>query len=193
MGPRLALNAGGEGLRASFAFKFDADFTATENRRADEPRAGTAADEIFAPNSASYRLEESAVADFRGRATRPASESTLARPPLTINGCKTELMERHVSISSTTPAPPYVDRPEIDECYADGVQSMGVVNGNFMITMYVIRGEQDLPTMMKRVTAARLVIPPKAAIELHEKLTAMLKAMKQQSVVQAADRPKAIQ
>ena len=85
----------------------------------------------------------------------------------------------------------HVDRPEMPETFADSVHSLVFDGQTFRIDLAVTRIEQSgaKPGAAKgrRYTACRLVLPPKAALELTQKLNGMLKAMQKQGVLKAAD------
>ena len=82
-----------------------------------------------------------------------------------------------------TPAPtlpPFVDNPNIAETFADGLQFIGIGNGFLTLTFAVTRTEEGKPPKLTRATASRLVLTLPAAVELHQKVGAVLNALQQQ-------------
>ncbi len=77
--------------------------------------------------------------------------------------------------------PPYIDNPNIAETFADAFQSVGVGNGVLALTFAVTRTEEATPPKLVRSTAARLVLPFPTAIDLLQKLNAVLTALQQQA------------
>jgi len=88
--------------------------------------------------------------------------------------------------STTPPAPPpFIDNVNIAETFADSLQSVGIGNGVLTLTFAVTRTEDGKPPKLTRTPAARLVLTFPGAVELHQKLTAVLN-MLQQSAAQHA-------
>jgi hypothetical protein len=85
----------------------------------------------------------------------------------------------------TPPAPPpFIDNPNIAETFADSLQTIGIGSGVLTLTFAVTRTEDGKPPKLTRSPAARLVLTLPGAIELQQKLSAVLN-MLQQSVAQA--------
>src|SRR5579863_1943917 len=96
---------------------------------------------------------------------------------------------------ATPPAPPpFVDNPNVGETFADGLQSVGIGSGFVTFTFAVTRTEDGKPPKLTRSPAARLVLTMGGALELHQKLTAVLTMLQQQAAAAAqapASAPKA--
>jgi hypothetical protein len=82
--------------------------------------------------------------------------------------------------------PPYTDNPNIAETFADGLQSVGLGNGIITLTFAVTRTEDGKPPRLTRSTAARLVLTLPSAIELLQKLNAVMTALQQQAAAAGA-------
>ena len=82
--------------------------------------------------------------------------------------------------------PPYIDNPNIAETYADSLQTVGIGNGVIMLTFGVTRTEDGKPPKLTRSTAARLVLTLPGAVELLQKLNAVLTALQQQAAAASA-------
>jgi len=94
------------------------------------------------------------------------------------------------------PSPPqYVDNPNVSETFADGLHSVGINGGVIALTFSVTRTEDGNPPKLSRAPAARLVLTLPGAIELHQKLNAVLTMLQQQSAAAtaAATTPKVTQ
>jgi len=88
--------------------------------------------------------------------------------------------------TATVPSPPpYTDNPVIAETFADALQSVGIGNGVITLTFAVTRTSEGNPPKLARSTASRLVLPFPAAIELLQKLNAVLTALQQQAAASA--------
>jgi hypothetical protein len=88
--------------------------------------------------------------------------------------------------TAAPPPPPFTDNPNIAETFADALQSVGIGNGVITLTFAVTRTEDGKPPRLARSTAARLVLPFPAAIELLQKLNAVLTALQQQAAAASA-------
>jgi hypothetical protein len=77
--------------------------------------------------------------------------------------------------------PPFIDNPNIAETFADGLQSVGLGNGIITLTFAVTRTEDGKPPKLTRSTAARLVLTLPGAIELLQKLNAVMAMLQQQA------------
>lgn len=87
---------------------------------------------------------------------------------------------------STPPTPPpFIENQQIAETFADGLHTVGIGSGVLTLTFSVTRTEDGKPPKLTRSPAARLVLTLPGAIELHQKLSAVL-AMLQQSANAAA-------
>ena len=76
--------------------------------------------------------------------------------------------------------PPFIDNPNVAETFVDSLQTVGVGSGVIMLTFGVTRTEEGRPPKLTRSTAARLVLTLSAAVELHQKVGAVLNALQQQ-------------
>jgi hypothetical protein len=91
------------------------------------------------------------------------------------------------SPAAAPPAPPpFVDNPNVGETFADGLQSVGIGSGFLTFTFAVTRTEDGKPPKLTRSPAARLVLTLAGALELHQKLTAVLTMLQQQGAAAAA-------
>ena len=86
---------------------------------------------------------------------------------------------------SAPPPPAYIDNPNVGETFADCLQTVGVGNGVIMLTFGVTRSEDAKPPRLTRSTAARLVLTFPGALELLQKLNAVLTALQQQATAAA--------
>jgi hypothetical protein len=81
--------------------------------------------------------------------------------------------------------PPYVDRPEVAETYADQVRLIHFDGQTVRIELTVARptlaGRDHAGVEMR--PAARLVLPPLAAVALHEQLTRLIAALEHSGVI----------
>lgn len=84
----------------------------------------------------------------------------------------------------TTEAP-YVDRPEVAETYADMVRLIHfdgqTVRIEFTVSRPTLAGQDRAGVELR--PAARLVLPPLAAVALHEQLTRLIAALEQSGVI----------
>ena len=88
----------------------------------------------------------------------------------------------------TTPPtpPPYVENPAVSETFADSLHTVGIGSGVVTLTFAVTRTEDGKPPKLLRTPAARLVLTLPAAVELQQKLSAVLN-MLQQTATQHAN------
>ena len=80
----------------------------------------------------------------------------------------------------------YVDRPEIAETFADGLETVIFDGMSVRMEFVVNRFEQALPDtapMGRKVTALRLVLPIAGAVNLTAQLERLLAALKDQGVL----------
>lgn len=90
--------------------------------------------------------------------------------------------------------PPFVDNPNVGEIFADGLHMVGLGNGVITLTFSVTRSEDTKPPKLMRAPATRLVLTLQGAVELHQKLSAVLTMLQQQSAAAgAATAPKVTQ
>lgn len=82
----------------------------------------------------------------------------------------------------------YVDVPAVSEVFADTVQDMAFDGQTFRIQFCVTRMEEPKEAggeaSGRRYTSCRMVLPPRAALELSNKLGRVLAAMLKQGVAQ---------
>jgi len=82
--------------------------------------------------------------------------------------------------------PPFIDNPSVVETFADSLQMVSLGNGVISLTFTVTRTEDAKPPKLTRNAAARLVVTLPAAIDLHQKLSAVLQALQQSVQANAA-------
>jgi|SRR5579862_3062814 len=82
--------------------------------------------------------------------------------------------------------PPFIDNPNVAETFADGLQTVGIGNGIITLTFGVTRTEDGKPPKLTRSTAARLVLTLPAAVEVLQKLNAVMSMLQQQAAAGAA-------
>jgi hypothetical protein len=88
--------------------------------------------------------------------------------------------------SATPPTPPpFVENPNVVETFADSLHTVGIGSGVVTLTFAVTRTEDGKPPKLLRTPAARLVLTLPAAVELQQKISAVL-TMLQQSAQNAA-------
>ena len=82
--------------------------------------------------------------------------------------------------------PPYTDRADIAETYADQVRLIHfdgqTVRVEFAVTRPMLAGPNHASIELR--PAARLVLPPLAAVALHEQLSRLIAALEQSGVIQ---------
>ena len=78
-------------------------------------------------------------------------------------------------------APPFVNRPEISETFADGIDAISAGAGVVSIALTVTRTEQGNPPTFSRVLSHRLVMTLPAAAALYQRLGAMLTTLQNQA------------
>jgi hypothetical protein len=87
--------------------------------------------------------------------------------------------------SETANQPPYLDRPEVQEIYADQIRLTHfdgyAVRLEFAVVRPHLSGQNSAQTCTH--PAARLVLPPHAAINLKEQLDQLLALLEQQGVL----------
>lgn len=89
--------------------------------------------------------------------------------------------------TATAPTlPPFVENPNIGETFADGLHMVGIGSGVITLTFSVTRSEDGKPPKLTRAPASRLVLTLPGAVELHQKLSAVLHMIQQQSAAAAA-------
>ncbi len=88
----------------------------------------------------------------------------------------------------------YVERIEIGETFTDQVENAAVSDGCLRITFSTTRWPigPDAGSVGERVTVSRLVMPVKAAIELHNSLTRLMAQLEQHGVVKS-NKPSVLQ
>jgi hypothetical protein len=90
--------------------------------------------------------------------------------------------------TSPAPSPPFIENHNIAETFADSIHTIGIGSGVITLTFTVTRTEDGKPPKLTRAPAARLVLTLPGAVELQQKLGAVL-TMLQQSVAQSAQAP----
>jgi hypothetical protein len=90
---------------------------------------------------------------------------------------------------SETTRPPFIDRPEIGEIFADGIQTVSLSGGVITVALTVMRAQQDAPTSLARVLAGRVVLTLPAVIDLHQRLGNMMTVLQKQYPALAAKPP----
>src|SRR5579862_205483 len=82
-------------------------------------------------------------------------------------------------------APVFIENHNVGEIFADSLHTVGIGSGVITLTFSVTRTEDGKPPKLTRAPATRLVLTLPGAIELQQKLSAVL-TMLQQSMAQAA-------
>lgn len=85
--------------------------------------------------------------------------------------------------------PPFIENPNVAETFADALHTIGLGSGVITLTFSVTRSEEANPPKLTRSPAARLVLTLPGAVELHQKLTAVLTMLQQQSAAAAGNAP----
>jgi hypothetical protein len=84
-----------------------------------------------------------------------------------------------------SPESPYSDRPEIGETYADQVRLIHfdgqTVRFEFAVSRPTLAGPDRASVELR--PAVRLVLPPLAAVALHEQLARLIAALEQSGVI----------
>lgn len=86
----------------------------------------------------------------------------------------------------------HVDRPEIQEVFANHVELMTFDGLNMHLELTVVRYDEPKPPAVptgRRVTACRLVLPGPTIVALHNNLAKLVAAMQQSGMVKF-DEPK---
>jgi hypothetical protein len=85
----------------------------------------------------------------------------------------------------------YVDRPEVEETFADAVSALVFDGQSLRIEFAVTRLDEikaNLPITGRRYPACRLVLPPAAAVDLINRMQQIGTALTQAGVARAAPR-----
>lgn len=86
----------------------------------------------------------------------------------------------------------YVDRPDIEEVFADSVSGLVFDGQTLRIEFAVTRLDEvkpNTPVTGRRYPASRIVLPPAAAVDLINRMQQIAAALTQAGVVRAAARP----
>jgi hypothetical protein len=90
------------------------------------------------------------------------------------------------------PAIRYVDRPDCPETFADSVHSVVFDGQTLRVEFGVTRMDEaraSMPTTGRRYPAARLVLPPAAAVELINKMQQTAAAMAKAGLLKTTEKP----
>jgi len=91
-----------------------------------------------------------------------------------------------VEKSQDRPQTRYVDRIEVNETFVDQLENANLSDGCVRITLSATRWpmtQEGVTTVGERVTASRLVMPLKTAVELSNALIKMMGRLEQSGVV----------
>ncbi len=86
----------------------------------------------------------------------------------------------------------YIDRPDIEEIFADSVSGLIFDGQTLRIEFGVTRLDEvraNTPLTGRRYPASRIVLPPTAAVDLINRMQQIAAALRQAGVVKAASRP----
>jgi hypothetical protein len=86
----------------------------------------------------------------------------------------------------------YIDRPDIEETFADSVTGLIFDGQTLRIEFAVTRLDEvkaNTPLTGRRYPASRIVLPPAAAVDLINRMQQIAAALTQTGVVKAAARP----
>ncbi len=86
----------------------------------------------------------------------------------------------------------YIDRPDIEETFADSVSGLIFDGQALRIEFAVTRLDEvkpNTPVTGRRYPASRIVLPPAAAVDLINRMQQIAAALTQAGVVKAAARP----
>ncbi len=86
----------------------------------------------------------------------------------------------------------YIDRPDIEEIFADSVSGLIFDGQTLRIEFAVTRLDElkaNTPLTGRRYPAGRIVLPPAAAVDLINRMQQIAAALRQAGVVKAAARP----
>ena len=86
----------------------------------------------------------------------------------------------------------YIDRPDIEETFADSISGLIFDGQALRIEFAVTRLDEvkpNTPVTGRRYPASRIVLPPAAAVDLINRMQQIATALTQAGVVKAAQRP----
>lgn len=86
----------------------------------------------------------------------------------------------------------YIDRPDVEEIFADSVSGLIFDGQTLRIEFGVTRLDEvrpNTPLTGRRYPASRIVLPPTAAVDLINRMQQIAAALRQAGVVKAAQRP----
>ncbi len=86
----------------------------------------------------------------------------------------------------------YIDRPDIEEIFADSVSGLVFDGQTLRIEFGVTRLDEvraNTPLTGRRYPASRIVLPPTAAVDLINRMQQIAAALRQAGVVKAAQLP----
>jgi hypothetical protein len=83
-----------------------------------------------------------------------------------------------------TQLPPFLDRPEVSESFADAIYSVTGAAGVISIALSALRSVEGNPPSFNRVLSSRIVLTVPAALDLHQRLGAMLVTLQKQGQLQ---------
>jgi len=86
----------------------------------------------------------------------------------------------------------YVDRPDVEETFADAVSRLIFDGQSLRIEFAVTRLDEvkpDTPLTGRRYPASRIVLPPAAAVDLINRMQQITAALTQAGMVKATERP----
>ena len=86
----------------------------------------------------------------------------------------------------------YIDRPDIEETFADSVSGLIFDGQTLRIEFAVTRLDEvkaNTPLTGRRYPASRIVLPPAAAVDLINRMQQIAAALTQAGMVKAAPRP----
>ncbi len=86
----------------------------------------------------------------------------------------------------------YIDRPDIEETFADAVSGLIFDGQSLRIEFAVTRLDEvkpNTPLTGRRYPASRIVLPPAAAVDLINRMQQIAAALTQAGMVKAAPRP----
>jgi hypothetical protein len=84
-------------------------------------------------------------------------------------------------MAQTQQRPPFVDRPEIEETFVDGIHSITTGGGVIRVNLTVVRSDGEVPQKLSNVLSNRLVLTLPAAAELHQMIGRTLTGLQEQS------------
>jgi hypothetical protein len=86
----------------------------------------------------------------------------------------------------------YIDRPDVEETFADAVSGLIFDGQSLRIEFAVTRLDEvkpNTPLTGRRYPASRIVLPPAAAVDLINRMQQIAAALTQAGMVKAAPRP----